>query len=196
MSEEEILSYVKNYALKNSENNDIHGFPHVARVYDLCLQIGKKLGANLFLLKIAAYLHDVGRIRIEKTKDDKNHAEYSAEIAQNLLKSYEYNIPQEDLKNIIHIIKAHSFSNNVVPETLEAKILSDADKLDALGAIGLYRTIGFTLQKGGDLDNVVEHFESKIMKLKDLMHLDLTKQIANDRQEIILEFYNKIKEEK
>ncbi|MBY8989191.1 MAG: HD domain-containing protein [Candidatus Lokiarchaeota archaeon] len=196
MSEEEILSYVKNYALENSEDNDIHGFPHVERVYNLCLQIGKKLGANLFLLKIAAYLHDVGRIRVEDTKDDKNHAEYSAEIALNLLKSYEYIIPQTDLENIIHMIRAHSFSNNVVPKTLEAKILSDADKLDALGAIGLYRTIGFTLQRGGDLDNVVKHFESKIMKLKDLMHLDLTKQIANDRQEIILEFYNKIKEEK
>ena len=196
LSEEEILLIVKKYALENSENNDIHGFPHVERVYNLCLQIGKELGANLFLLKIAAYLHDVGRILIKETKHDKNHAEYSAEMAINLLKSCGYIIPQANLDDIIHMIRAHSFSNNVIPDTLEAKILSDADKLDALGAIGLYRTIGFTLQRGGDLNNVVEHFENKIMKLKDLMHLDITKQIANNRHEIILEFYNKIKEEK
>lgn len=196
MSEEEILSVARKYALENSENNDIHGFPHVERVYNLCLQIGKELGANLFLLKIAAYLHDIGRVPITEAKQDKNHAENSAEIALNLLKSSDYKIPQVDLDNIIHMIRAHSFSNNIIPKTLEAKILSDADKLDALGAIGLYRTIGFNLQKGGDLNSVVEHIEDKIMKLKDLMHLDITKQIANNRYEIILEFYNKIKEEK
>ncbi len=196
MSEEEILSIIKKYALENSENNDIHGFPHIERVYDLCLQIGKELGANLFILKIAAYLHDIGRIHIKEARYNKNHAENSAEMALKFIESCGHKIPQTDLDNIIHTIRAHSFSNNVKPETLEAKILSDVDKLDALGAIGLYRTIGFTLQRGGDLDNVVEHLENKIMKIKDLMYLDLTKQIANNRQEIILEFYNKIKEEK
>jgi len=178
MSEEEILSIIKKYALENSENNDIHGFPHIERVYDLCLQIGKELGANLFILKIAAYLHDIGRIHIKEARYNKNHAENSAEMALKFIESCGHKIPQTDL------------------DTLEAKILSDVDKLDALGAIGLYRTIGFTLQRGGDLDNVVEHLENKIMKIKDLMYLDLTKQIANNRQEIILEFYNKIKEEK
>ena len=119
MSEEEILSVVRKYALENSENNDIHGFPHVERVYNLCLQIGKELGANLFLLKIAAYLHDIGRVPITEAKQDKNHAENSAEIALNLLKSSDYKIPQVDLDNIIHMIRAHSFSNNIIPKTLE-----------------------------------------------------------------------------
>ncbi|MHA2391620.1 MAG: HD domain-containing protein [Promethearchaeota archaeon] len=196
MSKEEMLSIVKKYALKHSENNDIHGFPHIKRVYNLCLQVGKKLGANLFLLKMAAYLHDIGRIRAKKKSTNKNHAEISAKMALELIESYDHNISQEDLDNIIHMIRAHSFSNSIQPETLEAKILSDADKLDALGAIGLYRTIGFTIQQEGDLIKVIEHLENKILKLKELMHLDLTKQIADIRQEIILEFYNKIKEEK
>jgi uncharacterized protein len=189
MSEEAILSIVKKYALENSENDDIHGFPHIERVYNLCLLLGKKLGANLFLLKIAAYLHDIGRIHIQEAKNNKNHAENSAEIALNLLKSCDCQIPQTDFDNIIHIIRAHSFSNNVIPKTLEAKILSDADKLDALGAIGLYRTIGFTIKKKGSLDQVIEHLENKILKLKNQLYLDISKRIAKEREQIINDFY-------
>ncbi|MFX1426459.1 MAG: HD domain-containing protein [Promethearchaeota archaeon] len=196
MSEEEILSIVRKYAISNSENNDLHGFPHVERVYNLCLHLGKNLRANLFLLKIAAYLHDVGRIPIKKESYNKNHAEVSADMALELLKSCGYNISQVDLDKISHMIRAHSFSNNVEAKTLEAKILSDADKLDALGAIGLYRTIVFTVKKQGGIDQVIEHLENKIMKLKDLLFLDLSRKIAEERHKIILEFYNKIKEEK
>lgn len=196
MLEEEILSFVKKYAIEHSENDDIHGFPHVERVYNLCLQIGRELGANLFVLKIAAYLHDIGRILIREERRDKNHAEFSAEIALELLKSSGFKIPQIDLDKIIHIIRAHSFSNNIKPEILEAKILSDADKLDALGAIGLYRTIGFTIQRGGDLDNLIEHLENKIMKLPNLLFLDISRNLAEKRNQIIFDFYNKIMKEK
>lgn len=196
MSEEEILSFVKKYAFEHSENDDIHGFPHVERVYNLCLQIGRELGANLFLLKIAAYLHDIGRVLIREERHDKNHAEFSAEIALELLKSSRFKIPQIDLDKIIHIIRAHSFSNNIKPEILEAKILSDADKLDALGAIGLYRTIGFTIETGGDLDNLIEHLENKIMKLPNLLFLDISRNLAEKRNQIIFDFYNKIMKER
>jgi uncharacterized protein len=79
---------------------------------------------------------------------------------------------------------------------LEAKILSDADKLDALGAIGLYRTIGFTLERNGNLDDVIEHLENKILKLKDMLFLDDSKKIAKSREFILHDFYTKIKDEK
>jgi uncharacterized protein len=190
------ISEVRDFAIKNSKNDDIHGFPHVERVYNICIDIGEKMNANLLVLMIAALLHDCGRIQEEIESEGRNHAEISAEIALNFLNERNFNVSLSDISNIDHCIKAHSFSNETAPETLEAKILSDADKLDALGAIGLYRTIGFTLQRGGDLKKVIEHLENKIMKLTDLIHLDLTKQIAEDRQEIILDFYNKIKKEK
>ena len=196
LSEEEILLIVKKYALENSENNDIHGFPHVERVYNLCIQIGKELGANLFLLKIATYLHDIGRIHSNDKNNNKNHADLSAKMALELLESYGHILSKEKLDNISHMIRAHSFSNNVKPETLEAKILSDADKLDALGAIGLYRTMGFTIQRGGDLDNLIEHLENKIMKLKNLLFLDISRNLAEKRNQIIFDFYNKIMKEK
>ena len=196
MLEKEIVSNVREFAFKNSEKGDIHGFPHVERVLNLCLQFGKELGANLFVLEIAAFLHDIGRIYKDKPNNTKNHADISAHMALDFLNSKDFNITQNDFDNIIHCIKAHSFSNNVVPRTLEAKILSDADKMDALGAVGLYRTIGFTIKNQGGLEQVIEHLEDKIMNLKDQLYLDISKQMAVERHQIILDFYNKIIKER
>ncbi|MFX0139012.1 MAG: HD domain-containing protein [Candidatus Hodarchaeota archaeon] len=196
MLEKELVSKVRNYAYKNSEKDDIHGFLHVERVYNLCLQIGEELGANLLVLKISALLHDIGRKHKNITPYNKNHAEISAEMALKFLKSIDFKISQNDIENIIHAIKSHSFSNNMIPRTLEAKILSDADKLDALGAIGLYRTIGFTVKNQGGIDDVIKHLETKIMKLNDQLYLELSKKIAKEKNRIVLEFYNTIKKEK
>ena len=194
MNVDEILSAVRTFAYNNSENDDLHGFKHVERVLNLCVQIGTALNANLLTIKIAALLHDVGRI-YEKKNDAKNHAEMSAEMAEIFFQKTNFNITIDNIENIIHSIRTHSFSNNIKPKTLEAKILSDADKLDALGAIGLYRTISFTLRNKGGIIQVIEHLENKILKLKDGLYLEVSKQIAEERSKIIIDFYNIIREE-
>jgi uncharacterized protein len=192
MLDEEAIDEVRRFAIENSTKDEIHGFDHVERVYNMALKIGNKLKANMDLLKISVLLHDIGRID-EKFDDLKrNHADISAEKAHKFLVSSKIDISGEDVKEIIHCIKAHSFSNNIHPQTLEAKILSDLDKLDALGAIGLYRTIGFTIKKNGGLDQVIKHLENKILMLKELMYLDITKEIAEERELIIQNFYKKI----
>jgi len=195
MKSKEILSKVRTFASKNSEKNDIHGFAHVERVLKLSSEIGEVLNANLPVIKIAALLHDVGRY-IKKDKEVKNHAEISAEIAENFIIKNNFNLAIGNVENILHCIRAHSFSNDLEPKTLEAKILSDADKLDALGAIGLYRTIGFTILRNGGLNDVIEHLENKILKLKNRLYLDIYKEIAKSREKLIIKFYNEIKEQK
>ena len=197
MKEDKMISIVKEFAIKNSENNDIHGFDHVERVFGLCIFIGEKLNANLKILKIAALLHDIGRIQEKKDIQKRNHAEISGALAKNFLVSIQNALAQKEIEQIIHCIQAHSFSNKLVPETLEAKILSDADKLDALGAIGLYRTIiySYTKIKNGGIKKVIEHLENKILNLKDQLYLDISKEIAKERQKIILDFYKEIKNE-
>jgi len=190
---DDLILKVRIYAKVNSQHDDIHGFSHVERVYEMCIQIGEELNANMRILKIAALLHDIGRIKEEESNKLKNHAEFSGEMVVDFFHDSDLNLPQDEIDMVVHAIRAHSFSNGVVPETLEAKILSDDDKLDALGAIGLYRTIGFTIQKKGGIDAVIEHLENKILKLKDQMYLDISKEIAEKRQQIILEFYDKIK---
>ncbi|MFW9880635.1 MAG: HD domain-containing protein [Candidatus Thorarchaeota archaeon] len=196
MVDNEVISRVRKFAFENSEKDDIHGFKHVERVYDLCIKIGEKLDANINLLKISALLHDIGRIDEKYDKLKRNHAEISAEKAFKFLNSQDFNISLDDINRIIHCIKAHSFSNNITPRTVEAKILSDVDKLDALGAIGLYRTIGFTIKKDGGLDQVIEHLEKKILKLKNQLYLDDSKKIAEERELIIYDFYKNILKQK
>ena len=191
-----MLEMIRKFVRENSESDDIHGFPHVERVYNLCLKIGKKLDADIKILKIAALLHDIGRKKEKEDEFKRNHAEISAELAVNFLTSVDIDLPEEHVEKIIHCIRAHSFSNKLKPKTLEAKILSDADKLDALGAIGLYRTIGFTVKSKGGVDQVIEHLENKIMKLRNQMYLDVSKKIANERERIISNFYKKILREK
>lgn len=184
-----LLSTITEFAKQNSEQDDIHGFPHIIRVYDLCQEFGEKLNANLKILLTAALLHDIGRKNEETTQ---NHAEISAEIARDYISSLGDNYSNIEIEQILHCIRAHSFSNNIPPNTLEAKILSDVDKLDALGAIGLYRTIGFTVKNKGGIEQVLNHLRKKIMNLHDKMHLKETRRLAKKRIQIIHEFYNKI----
>ncbi len=194
MNIDEILSAVRIFAYNNSEKDDLHGFKHVERVLNLSVRIGTALNANLLIIKIAALLHDVGRI-YEKKNDTKNHAEISAEMAELFFQKTNFNITIDNIENILHCIRAHSFSNKIKPKTLEAKILSDADKLDALGAIGLYRTISFTVKNGGGIKQVIEHLDEKILKLDRLLFLDISKEMAKDRKRIISSFYSIIKTE-
>jgi len=195
MRKQEILSIVKKFAIDKTAKDDIHGFSHIMRVLSLCLDIGKKLGANLFVLEIVVLLHDIGRVNEEKDVRNLNHAEMSAEMSLDFIKSQSFQISKDELDNIIHCIRGHSFSNEIIPKTLEAKILSDADKLDALGAIGLYRTIGFTIKKQGGIEQVIDHLENKILKLSDQLYLEESRKIAEERKKIIVTFYNKIRQE-
>lgn len=196
MSDDNLISIVRKFAVENSEKNDIHGYAHVERVHNTCIKVGKKLNANLKVLQIAALLHDVGRIYEKGDKLKRNHAEISAEMSKKFLSSNGISLVQDEFDNVIHSIRAHSFSNKIIAHTLEAKILSDADKLDALGAIGIFRTIGFTLEDNGGIDQIIKHLENKILKLKEQMFLDYSKKLALVRHKTVLDFYTKIKKER
>lgn len=195
MKNNNIVAAIRKFALNNTSYDDIHGFPHVRRVLNLCLNIGKSLDANIVVLRIAALLHDIGRLKEKDNTLKGNHAEISANLASDFLNSNELKLSQKDLENILHCIRAHSFSSKITPQTLEAKILSDADKLDAIGAIGLYRTIGYTLENKGNINDVIKHLEDKILKIKDLLFLEISNVIAEKRHKIIKAFYKEIKEE-
>ena len=193
MKATEIIKSIKNFAINHSDDDDIHGFAHTQRVYDSCDKIGIELEANMLILRISALLHDIGRNNETSNTQKKNHALLSAEISNEYLKSQLFGLSENQINQIIHCIIAHSFSNNIEPQTLEAKILSDVDKLDALGAIGLYRTIGFTIRRNGGIKELINHLETKILDLKNQMYLEITREIAEERNEIIQGFYNKIK---
>ncbi len=195
MSNNNIISIVENYAQAHSVSNDIHGFPHVIRVYNTCIQMGRALNADLLILKISALLHDIGRIKEKEDLLHKNHSEISAEMARSFFETNNFELSPDSIGNIVHAIRAHSFSNKVPARTLEAQILSDSDKLDAIGAIGIYRTIGFTIQNGGGIEQVLKHLTDKILKLKDLLYLEQSKKMAKERHALVLDYYKKLSDE-
>ncbi len=117
-----------------------HEMEHVMRVYNLCLHLAKyELGIDLDVLKTAALLHDIARVKEFKDKTGSiDHAVLGAEMAAEILKTLGYS--EEKIACVEHCIAAHRYRSEVKPKTKEAKVLFDADKLDVLGAMGVARS--------------------------------------------------------
>ncbi|MBN2418860.1 MAG: HD domain-containing protein [Deltaproteobacteria bacterium] len=115
------------------------------------MKIGRVEGADLEVLGIAAYLHDIGRPFQDIAKGKICHAVKGAELASEIL--LKTDISEERKSNIIHSIRAHRFRGNNRPETLEAMVLFDADKLDSIGAVGIGRAFLFAGEVGATLHN-------------------------------------------
>ena len=160
-----------------------HDRDHSKRVKLLALYISEREGGDPKVIEVAADLHDIAR-------DRDNHAMEGAKIAEDVLRKKGY--PEDFIKKVCHCIEAHSFSSGVEPKTIEAKILSDADKLDAMGAIGIARAFMFAGEKGESLEEVLRHFEEKLLKLKDFLYTETAKKIAEERHSFLEEFYRRL----
>ena len=114
-----------------------HDMGHINRVEALCLEIQKEEGGNPLILRLAALLHDVGVLKEHEEGGD--HAVYSAEIASEFLGKA--GLEKELIEAVAGCILTHRFSGGKSPNTIEARILQDADRLDALGAVGIFRSI-------------------------------------------------------
>lgn len=114
-----------------------HDMGHINRVEALCLDIQKEEGGNSLILRLAALLHDVGVLKEHEEGGD--HAVYSAEIASEFLTKA--GLEKEHIEAVANCILTHRFSGGKIPDTIEARILQDADRLDALGAVGIFRAI-------------------------------------------------------
>lgn len=163
-----------------------HGLEHTMRVYRTCKALGEALGADMSILLPAVLLHDVVR-------DGEDHASASSVKAGEILRDLDY--PEKAIEDISETIGAHSFSAGRMPESLEAKILSDADKLDAMGALGVYRAAMYSAENGRPLEDYVAHFSEKLLTLKDMMYTDEAKRLAKSRHSFLLEYLEQIEDE-
>jgi len=114
-----------------------HDMGHINRVEALCLEIQKEEGGDPLILRLAALLHDVGVVKEHEEGGD--HALYSAEIASEFLRKAGFG--KEFIEAVASCILTHRFSGGKSPDTIEARILQDADRLDALGAVGIFRAV-------------------------------------------------------
>jgi len=196
-----------------------HDINHVMRVYNLCLHLSKyEPDVDLDILKTAALLHDIARVRESQEVD---HAILGAEMAENILRKLGYH--EEKIKLIKHCIIAHRFRSGNKPKTIEAKILFDADKLDVLGAVGIARSFiaaeeyGQKLYLDTPLDNYVREnlvgkklsgrikdpskhapnleFETKFKYIPDRLYTPKAKEIAKQRLGYMKQFFERLKRE-
>jgi len=118
-----------------AQTDAAHGFDHVLRVWHLARLIGECEGADLWLLQGAALLHDVAR----GAPGVSCHAEASALSARDILTRY----PSDQVERVAQIIREHRYRSGPAPSSLESRVLFDADKLDAIGAIGIARAFAY-----------------------------------------------------
>jgi uncharacterized protein len=201
---------IKRKVKKMLEGRDpAHDFYHIMRVYKNAKLIGRREGSNMDILLTAVLLHDLVVYPKGSNKSFKSSDE-SADLAENILLSHGY--PQDQINHISSCIRAHSYSKRFVPESLEGRILQDADRLDALGAIGIARTFSVggsqnrTFYNANDpfcrsdreLDDIrwtLDHFQAKLLKLKDLMHTGTAKKIAQQRTKFMMLFIRQLQKE-
>ncbi len=186
-----------------------HDWSHTERVYNLCMHIGKKENADLDILALAAFLHDIGRGEQDRTNGKVCHAAQGALLARELLDRY--NLDEKTIEKIIHCIESHRFRSSTVPRTLEAQVLYDADKLDSIGAIGIGRAFLFAGEVGAYVhnrnaeieetqpytkeDTAYREFAVKLQGVKDTMQTEEGKKLALERHRFMEEFFLRLDEE-
>lgn len=187
-----------------------HDWMHIERVRTLALKIGREEGADLDVLELAALLHDIGRKEEMEGKGKICHAARGAELAKKILAKH--SVGAERIASIAHCVAAHRFRNGLAPETIEAKILFDADKLDSIGAIGIGRAFLFAgnagsnnlytgnerrlAKSGGDYsysreDSAALEYEIKLKKLKNRMLTKTGKKMAAARHNFMEDYFKR-----
>jgi uncharacterized protein len=185
-----------------------HDFSHIMRVFKLCKEIGRKEGADLDILLMAALLHDVGCDNKTLGNPEESN-ERSLTVANGVLEGLGYS--EEDIGRILYAVEVHGYSKGVIPETLEGQVLQDADRLDAMGAVGIARTflVGGTLNRPMyDPDDPfcqnrepdqemwnLDHFYQKLLKLEDGMHTATGAAMARERAEVLTKYLEDLKKE-
>jgi len=201
----EIYNEVKKWMRKN---DPAHDFEHVLRVYETAKMICTKEKANKKLVLYSVLLHDIAsfpkndkRAKISSTKSSKE--------AKKILKKFSF--PDEEIKIISNAIEDHSFSKHKKPTSLEGKILQDADRIDAIGAIGIARTFAVggsenrpfynksdpfcSIRNPNDQNWTLDHFYKKLLVIESKMNTKSRKKEAKRRTKILRRFLTDLKRE-
>ena len=206
----DIAAYEAHLARHWQDRDGAHDLAHIRRVWRNACAIVKTdtLSVNWSVLAAATYFHDL--INLPKDAPDRHlAAQKSADAAAAYLR--ETGFAKGDLPAVSHAINAHSFSAGVTPQTTEAQVLRDADRLDALGAIGLARVFQvsgalgraiyhlddpFAARRAPDDSRfTIDHFPTKLLRLADDMCTDAGRRMAIERTKVLRAFLENLRRE-
>jgi uncharacterized protein len=193
------------------QNDPVHGFDHVLRVYQMAERLCQAENADLEIIHAAVLLHDA--LGSETSGGDigrSDHQHASANFARQVLEAEGW--PEERVKAVLHCIRSHRFRDiSEQPQTIEAKILFDADKLDAIGAIGVARALSYSVSEGvpfytepsdhflktgntepGEPHTAYHEHLFKLSKIKTLLYTNSAQSIAEERHRIMDKFFKQL----
>lgn len=199
-----VIELVKSFAREQLNGaRGSHDWEHTLRVVHLCRRIGPLEAADMTVLLSAAHLHDIGRGHQDQARGTLCHAQKGEELAAPFVAGLPFSEGMK--KNILHCISSHRFRGKTAPETLEARVLFDADKLDAIGAVGVARAYLFAGEVGACLHNPdiriedthpysrddtgYREFKVKLCKVKDRMLTDTGRRMAEERHRFMEHFF-------
>ena len=189
MDNEKLIKDAIEYVSKLLENNaGGHDASHSLRVYNNALAIAEnEPGCNLTVVSLAAILHDADDHKLFDHENNENTREFLKENG----------VSDELTEEICRAINSVSFSKNrgKKPETIEGMIVQDADRLDAMGAIGIARTFAYGGEHGRSIEESVQHFHDKLLLLKDEMNTETAKKLSESRHSFLLEYLSHYGEE-
>lgn len=185
-----ILKKTREFVLSQMANNDAaHDCDHILRVVALTKELSVAYPqANAFQAELLAWLHDM--------TDDKLASNIGASSVYEFLR--ELTVPEEDIRFVLDGLHYISYRKYPIlpPEVpLEIRIVQDADRIDAIGAVGIARTFAFGGAKSRSLDDSLNHFDEKLLLLYDLLNTEAAKRIALPRHQFLLAFYQQYNEE-
>ncbi len=182
-----------------------HAWDHTQRVCRLCERIGRAEGADLTVLRSAAFLHDIGRMAQDESAGVVCHAERGEQMARPVVRDLALSPARRE--NILHCIRSHRFRGGHSPQTLEARVLFDADKLDAIGAVGVARAFLFAGEVGARLhtpdlqpeqtqpysenDTGYREFRLKLCRVREQMLTAEGRRLADERHRFMAEFFDR-----
>jgi uncharacterized protein len=197
-----------------TQADPVHDFDHVLRVYRMATRLALAEGADLEIVQAAALLHDAqGSAPGGEGQERTHHHQASAEFAASVLKDEGWS--EERITAVQHCIRAHRFrSLSEPPETLEARILFDADKLDVIGAIGVARTIAYAALDGqpvfsepsdrflktgekepGEPHSSYHEYLFKLSKIRNRLFTPSARALAEERHAFMVAYYERLRAE-
>ncbi|WP_252311204.1 HD domain-containing protein [Sinobaca sp. H24] len=171
-----------------------HDFWHTERVAKQAVALGKETDANLYVVELTAWLHDIADKKLNSTEEE------GLNNVRHWLSSH--GVESDIAGQVMDIIETMSFrngTNKAEMKTIEGKVVQDADRLDAMGAIGIARAFAYSGTHGKplhepasadrkDRDTAIQHFFDKLLRLKSLMNTEEAKKLAHHRQRFMVSY--------
>lgn len=194
----------------HATDDTAHDISHFRRVWHTSQRLMKDQGGDALVILTACYFHDI--VSLPKNHPQRGRSSQLASAkAIAILREAFADFPAHHFAAIQHAIEAHSFSAGITPLTVEAKIVQDADRLEALGAIGLARVFAVSGALGvplfdpedpfadarelNDRAYALDHFQTKLLRLPETMQTDAGRQLARQSADVLIQFMARLSAE-